>query len=262
MSKVYGYGRHSTDKQGATEAVQKDRCMAWHLENLPHLDWCGWHYDDDVSAKNRWSERPRGRELDMLLTRDDWLITADSSRMFRRNSDTFTTIEKFSERGIHLRMLDLIATANLRPAEKGLIEGQVLLVKQYERDTTRQRELDRIAYCKKHGLPYARNESAPVGWRVVRLPSGGREFRVNQFERTVCDMMATLQAEGMSQEQIASWSNRQARTEWSGKKMRQFSTKAIVRWGLRARMADYPLVGSRDEFTRRWAAGEWATVET
>ena len=255
MTKVYGYGRHSTDKQGDTEDVQRDKVMTWYLENLPAIDWGGWHYDDDVSAKHRWSERPQGRQLHLLLMPGDWLVTATSDRMFRRNSDTFTTLEQFQERGIHLRMLDMIATANMRPADKNFIEGQLLLTKQYERDINSQREKDRVAYCKKHGIPYARATSAPIGWRVVTNPTG-RAYRVNQFERTVCDQLASLQAEGLSYTQLACWCIARLRQDWRDRLVRRMTTEQIVRWALRARLAGYPLIANRDEFTRLWTAGE------
>jgi len=257
MSKVFGYGRHSTDKQEHTEEVQRERVMKYYLEKLADLDWGGWFYDSDQSAKLEWDRREKGRELALAMQSGDWIVTADCSRIFRKNSDTFRWLEQFAERGIYWRSLDLLGTDQLRPAERSLVEGQVLIVKQYERDVMRQRELDRVAHHIANDTPYGRNNSSPIGWYVKAIGKR-REFRVHHDERRLCDHMQGLRDAGMSLEEISWWwFMSDKRGELTGRKTRRFATRHVVRWALRARRAGYPLRWrTRDQFTKAWCRGE------
>lgn len=263
--KCYGYGRHSADKKGdnATEDEQKTRCMAYWRENLqPHgVEWGGWYYDPDVSAKYDWSERPAGRELALRMQRDDWLVVDDHTRLFRKPSHAHAWHDKFAERGWHVHELNLLACDQMEFPEANLNRGMSYLMAGYYRDNSSRREIKRVAYCKEKGLPWGPH--APPGWKVVKV-NGRREFRANVREREIIDFMQTLADDGMNHEEIASWwlhEDRRGRWGQTGMRkenrgMRRMSTANIVRWMLRARLAGYPLIGSKEEFCRAWNSGE------
>ena len=258
LTKAYGYGRHSTDDQnsGGTEDEQRYRCFKYYEENLqPHgVEWGGWFYDADVSAKHDWDERPSGLMLSLQIMRGDWLIVDDGSRLFRKPSQALTWHERFAEKGWHVRLLNMLACEQMEFPEANFSRGMTYLLAGYQRDNSSRRELKRVATCKERGEAWGR--SAPPGWKIKEV-NGKRLLRVDHEQRKVLDFMQTLVDDGMNYEEVSSWWLHEYRRGKFGRhKQRRLSTANIVRWVLRARAAGYPLIGDRGEFTRQWVSGQ------
>lgn len=263
VTTCYGYGRHSTSKQTGknTEGDQKDRCFQYWKEQLqPHgIEWGGWFYDRAKSGSSRWDERDFGRSLALRMRPKDWLITDHNDRLFRNNHDAWYWHEKFSERQIHVRMLNILGTENLEFPEANMVKGQAYLAAQYQRDNCSRKEIKRVRGCKEKGKPWS--ASAPPGWKR-KFVSGEWVFRSNDHERAVIAFMHTLWEEGMNMGRIAQWwCSEKRKGRYDNKPMRSMSTAAIVRWCIRARIINYPQdIGNRDEFTKKWTAGELGKV--
>lgn len=129
----------------------------------------------------------------------------------------------------------------------------VLYAHMYRRMLSRKMKRDNQVK-RDNGIPYSR--SAPMGW-MLWGDRQRREYRVNHQERKVIDFMQTLSDDGMTHDDIALWyCHSEEKGQFNGKAMRRFTDPAIVRWALRARIAGYPMITNRPEFTAKWQRGE------
>lgn len=255
MPKCYGYGRHSTDKQGMTREVQMLKCRDYFDSHLASrgIEWAGFFYDTAVSGGVPFSEREHGRTVYFSLQRGDYLVVASVDRLFRNKRDGFVTLDQLDKKGIKRVILDLPDLSGLEGDEElyEMLEDQmVLYAHMFRRMHSRKQRRDNAAK-RQAGLPFSR--CAPIGWRIVG-ERRAREYRVDHNERRYIDFMQTLSDEGMSIEQIALWCFRQK--EFTTKTGRRFTHPSYVRWALRARAAGYPKVTSQEEFSRLWSSGE------
>lgn len=236
----YGYGRHSTDKQTQlTGDVQEDRCYDYYMRELQTVGvaWGGWHYDDAVSGRKCFSERPKGRVVFAAAQPGDHVVVTRLDRGFRKLSDGLNTLEQWAVRGVHFHSVyDRIDTST---ATGNLIRSVLLAVGQFKADVDSERTKESIAYLQSQGLPYSR--SAPVGWKIIER-NGRRLLTVHKKEREVIDMLADLHADGASQQSIAFWI-------WTNRKKvpieRDLCWPTQVRHAFEARALGYPKVGRR-----------------
>lgn len=258
MSKCYGYGRHSTDKQGMTEQVQALACREYYERNLAKkgVEWAGFFYDDAVSGGKLFSERTHGRTVYFSLEKGDYLVVASVDRLFRNKRDGFITLDDLDRKGVKRAILDLPDLSGLEGDEElyELLEDQmVLYAHTFRRMLSRKMKRDNQAK-RDAGIPFSR--CSPVGWRQVG-DRKNKAYRTNEYERNLVSFMQTLADEGHSHDDIALWFvHEEARGKFAGKECRRFTTPHMVRWALRARRAGYPMITNRDEFTKKWQSGE------
>jgi hypothetical protein len=74
MAKVYGYGRHSTDKQGLTEGAQRETVETYIRQHLAGVEYGGWLYDSAVSGAEPLFSREQGGRLGTLLEPGDEVV--------------------------------------------------------------------------------------------------------------------------------------------------------------------------------------------
>jgi DNA invertase Pin-like site-specific DNA recombinase len=253
MAKCYGYGRHSTDKQGMTEAVQKAKCEEYYARHLrpEGYEWGGFFYDSAVSGSSAFAEREQGRQVFLLAQRGDYIVASAMDRMFRSRKDGFHTLDMLEARGVKHVLLDMpmIDFDRMPRAYAEYMQGTLLLSAQLMRRVVSERMKEDNAIKRQQGLPYSR--SAPIGWKIVG-DRKSKAYRVDHLERKMCDQMQGMKDKGMSYDEIAQWNYRQR--EFNCK--RSYFTGNRVRWALGARRANYPLITNMEEFHRKVRSGE------
>lgn len=257
MAKAYGYGRHSTDKQGMTREVQERACREYYEKNLQRkgVQWVDFFYDPAVSGGTQFAEREQGRLVYFALQPGDYLIVSATDRLFRNKVDGFNTLDLLDRKGVKRVILDLPDLSGLDGDAElfDMLESNlVLYAHMFRRMQSRKQRRD-IAAKREAGLPFSR--SAPPGWRIVGTRVS-KEYRTYPLERTMIDFMQTLHDDGMSAERIALWSMDQRQFHSDSTPLRRFTTPARVRWALRAREAGYPLITSISEFNRALRSGK------
>lgn len=233
MNKCYGYGRHSTAKQGLTKEAQHDRCFAYWEHNLAHLgvEWGGFYYDEAISGKRPLSERPHGRIVYFLAQDSDHVVTARYDRCFRNALDGMIHLKAFEDRGVTFHSdKEKIDTST---AMGRAFRTMLLAMAEVERDLASERTLEIQASLKAAGKPHCKG--CPIGWRIVRTVDG-REYRVDEDERRLAQTMAQMHYDGMSYERIAWWSTSQ--TQHPTKRGYSFANK--VKWAVLAYEFGFP----------------------
>lgn len=237
MSRVFLYGRHSTDKQDLTEEVQHDTCLRFYQEKLQPkglmLALPGWFYDPATSSENAFSEREQGRIVFVSAQPGDHIVTAKWSRAFRSLSDGTRTLEQFKIRRVTVHAVDL--PIDTTRANGRLVQNVQMSVDQYYREIASEAQQEIMDYRMRNGLPFSRG--VPVGWRVIgKKPH--RRFQADTQERVLCEMMAKLRTNGWTIEQIALWCLDQIMFP----NKRRFGHVDGVHWALLARDKGYPKV--------------------
>jgi DNA invertase Pin-like site-specific DNA recombinase len=259
MAKCYGYGRHSTDKQGMTKEVQEAKCEEYFKRHLQPegYEWGGFYYDPAVSGSSPFAEREYGRQVFLLAQRGDMIVTAAMDRMFRSRKDGFHTLDMLEARGVKHVLLDMpmIDFDRMPRAYAEYMQGTLLLSAQLMRRVVSERMKEDNAIKRQQGLPYSR--SAPIGWKIVG-DRKSKAYRVDHLERKLCDHMQDMRDSGMSYDEIAQWNYTQKQFTCK----RSFFTGNRVKWALRARMADYPLITNMEEFSRKWRSGQIVLCRT
>lgn len=197
MPTVYGYGRHSTDKQGLTEQAQRAQVERYIKLHLPDCDYGGWVYDAAVSGGKDLFERAKGRDLLVLAQPGDHIVFAKLDRAFRKVRDGLSTLEMLSQKEVKVHILDLGIDTSTPMGECQLT--MVLAFAQLQRKYTAERTKEALEVKRKAGLPY--NKGVPIGWKKVGAKKTGR-FVPCQEERDQCLTMLGLRTSGYSYDQI------------------------------------------------------------
>lgn len=197
MSTVYGYGRHSTDKQGLTEHAQRAQVERYIELHLPDCERGGWIYDAAVSGGKDLFERAKGRELLALAQPGDHIVFAKLDRAFRKVADGLSTLEMLSQKGVRVHILDLGIDTSTPMGECALTI--VLAFAQLQRKYTSERTKEALEVKRKAGLPY--NKGVPFGWKKVGSGKTGR-FVPCVEERNQCFTILGYKAAGRSYDTI------------------------------------------------------------
>jgi DNA invertase Pin-like site-specific DNA recombinase len=190
---VYGYGRHSTDKQGLTEQAQKQKVEAYINLHLPDEQYAGWMYDTAVSGGKPLFERPKGRELWALVQPGDHIVVAKLDRAFRRTIDGLRSLEMLEAKQVFIQSADRQIDTST-----GIGRAAVtitLAFAQLDRDQASERTREAMAVKRQAGLPTS--GAAPVGWRKVGTGKHSR-FEPCTDERDQVLMIIGLRAGGWS----------------------------------------------------------------
>lgn len=247
MSICYGYGRHSTRKQGLTRAAQEQKTLEHWRQALREegIAWGGFHYDEATSAGKPFSEREKGRMLYASAQRGDCIVVSKLDRLFRRLIDGVMTIEQLEQRGVRVIALDFPIDAT--NAIGKLIRNLLLSMAELERDLASERTEAVIEMRKAKGLPYSKG--CPVGWKVCG-EAPARYFRIDEEERRFVSRMTELREVGWSYDDIALWTMKQ------GKVKRTFPTRDQAKWAIDAKAAGYPKISGYKAFRKMLRSGE------
>lgn len=250
MNKCYGYGRHSTAKQGLTKDAQEASCYGYWEHNLRRLgvEWGGFFYDAAVSAKKPMSERPEGMKLYFACGKGDHIVTAKYDRCFRSVLDGLTHLKALEDRGVMFHSdREKIDTST---AMGRAFRAVLLIIAEIEREMARERTLDVMDNLIAQGKPHCKG--CPIGWRIVKR-SNGREYRVDDDERRLARALHYLHHEGgVSFERLVRWVRRQ--TDY--KVTRGFTFPNKVKWAVMAKEYGFPLITNYRDFFRMAKAGE------
>jgi putative DNA-invertase from lambdoid prophage Rac len=197
MTLVYGYGRHSTDKQGLTEEAQRTKVEEYIRRQLPNLSYGGWLYDSSTSGSKPLFDRPSGQQVEKLLRSGDHLVWARLDRAFRSVIDGATTMTELGRRGVFVHSLDL--GLDTSTAVGRCVCTVMLAFAELEREYARVRTRDALRVKREAGLPYGRH--TPIGWRRQGRRASGR-YDPDPLERAQVERLVQLRAAGHSLEQI------------------------------------------------------------
>jgi len=197
MTRVYGYGRHSTDKQGLTEEVQKTKVEGYVHQHLAGHEYGGWLYDAATSGARPLFERPVGRLVNQLLQPGDHIVWARLDRAFRSVIDGAATIADLGRRGIFIHSLDL--GLDTSTAVGRCVCTVMLAFAELEREYAAARTRDALRVKREAGLPYGRH--TPIGYSRQGSKRTGR-FVPNEREREQSALIFELRSDGLSLDAI------------------------------------------------------------
>lgn len=197
MTLVYGYGRHSTDKQGLTEEAQRTKVEEYIRRQLPNLSYGGWLYDSSTSGSKPLFDRPSGQQVEKLLQAGDHLVWARLDRAFRSVIDGATTMAELGRRGVFVHSLDL--GLDTSTAVGRCVCTVMLAFAELEREYARARTRDALRVKREAGLPYGRH--TPIGWCRTGKRKGAR-FIPDHQEREQVAIIAQLRSGGLSLDAI------------------------------------------------------------
>lgn len=197
MPKAWGYGRHSTDKQGLTEEAQREKVEAYIKTHLPDCEYGGWIYDSAVSGKKPMFEREQGRNLLTLAQPGDHLVWAKLDRAFRSVVDGAGTLAMLAARKVYVHSLDL--GLDTSTAIGRCISTVMLAFAELEREYASDRTREAMQVRKRAGRP--NNGVAPVGWKKIGKKASSY-YAPDTEERAQVDRILQLRSGGMSYEEI------------------------------------------------------------
>jgi putative DNA-invertase from lambdoid prophage Rac len=153
---VYGYCRVSTTRQADEGVSLDDQQRRIYGRAREH----GWKVDhifveSGVSGSHEWRRRPEGSALFACLQPGDVVIAAKIDRAFRSSLDALKTIREFSQRGMHLYLLDLGGEVT-DEGIGGLIITILAAVAEFERELISERTRAAIAHRRSQGLACGR----------------------------------------------------------------------------------------------------------
>lgn len=229
MGAAYGYGRHSTDKQGLTEEAQRSKVESYVRQHLSEQAYGGWLYDTAVSGTKPLFERPIGRQVNGLLQAGDHIVWARLDRAFRSVIDGASTMAELGRRGVFVHSLDL--GLDTSTAVGRCVCTVMLAFAELEREYTGARTRDALRSKREAGLPYGR--FTPIGWSRIGRRHTGR-FVPDAAEREQALLIAELRTQGLSYDAIVNRLRRQPRPNgrsWN---------RNTVRLAIRALAAGFP----------------------
>jgi DNA invertase Pin-like site-specific DNA recombinase len=220
---VYGYGRHSTDKQGLTEEAQRQKVEAYIQLHLPDAQYGGWLYDTAVSGGKPLFERPKGRELWALVQPGDHIVVAKLDRAFRRTIDGLRSLEMLEAKKVFIQSAD-------RQLDTSTAIGRAavtitLAFAQLDRDQASERTRDAMEVKRKAGLPT--DGTAPIGWCKVGKGKASR-FEPCVEERDQVETIVNCRALGWSYEDLVEQLRKQGVRRWNGRRWNRNSARAAV----------------------------------
>lgn len=192
---IYGYGRHSTDKQGLTQEAQRKQVEAYAAT----LDdeYYGWLYDSATSGSVPLFERQQGRNLWALAQPGDHIVWAKLDRAFRSVADGATTLAMLAQKGVYVHSLDL--RLDTSTAIGRCVCTVMMAFAELERDYACTRTRDALRAKREAGKPIGMH--APIGWRKVGK-KGQSYFMQCEREREQVAQIVAMRDQGMSYDDI------------------------------------------------------------
>ena len=231
----HGYGRHSTDKQGVTEDVQRKAVERYYeVELMPKgIGWGGWHYDKAKSAGIAFTERPAGLALWTLLQPGDHVGWHKMDRAFRSVHDGCRNMEMLKTKGVIVHSLDLRIDTST-PLGK-FFQTVMLAVAELEKDFIGTRTTEAIQMLRESNRPWGK--CCPMGWRITGTKAKkNKRFVPAPVERDLIDRVIQLRLQGTSWNEITWWSYSQ--TEFESKRSWHLES---LRWAVLARQHGFPI---------------------
>jgi hypothetical protein len=235
MSKCYAYGRHSTAKQGLTEAQQKRICINYYNSGLRKkgVKWGGFFYDSAQSGGSMWSERDMGRELYFRLQAGDHLLVSKYDRIFRSTRDGYNRLAELRERGI--RFHTQYGEQEVRTAMGEAMEGYNLVNAQLIRSIAREQTYSFIDGQKEMCLPYSRG--CAMGYKKIKRHNRWC-YRDDPDEKRVCKVLSDKYDGGKSYEYLQYWIRHKSCPVTC---KRKYGHVNYIKWSVLAHENDYPV---------------------
>ena len=237
MPTCYGYGRHSTAKQGATEEVQRAAVESHFRGSLKPQGavWGEWFYDTAVSGSKAFTERPEGLRLWVTLRPGDYVVVSRLDRAFRSLVDGAKTVEALKARQVHLVALDLGLDSSTPMGEFAL--HVFLAAAQLQRRCISERTREVMLAKAAQGVSLGRAaSSSPYGWRRVGKGASAR-FIPEEEERRRIEVLHDWRSQGLSLARICIRTS-EAQYRWLNEGRRWYPTSVSA--ALEARSLGYP----------------------
>lgn len=184
---VRAYGRASTEEQLMSPKQQEDVCaemFALYKKVRPawkNAVWDGFYFDEATTRTSRMLEREVGGLVVAASRPGDVIMAAKYDRVFANVLDACEMIELMETKkfGLCILDMDIDLTSHIGQAFFKFMS----VVKEMEVKEIRQRARDSAAYRRKYGLP--NNRLAPIGWRIIDGPDGGRIYTEDEGHRRI-----------------------------------------------------------------------------
>src|SRR2546428_8972082 len=112
-SKTYGYTRVSSEEQVKGDSLTVQRGLISNHARRLRMPMARVFTDEGISGSVPLQKRPAGRELLKAVQPGDTIIASKLDRMFRNARDAHTVAEQLKQRSIGLRLLDVMAGADI-----------------------------------------------------------------------------------------------------------------------------------------------------
>lgn len=237
MNYIYGYGRHSTAKQGITEDVQRQGIDRYcHTFLIPKGDLTVgepfWFYDKATSGTKPLTEREQGMRLWVTAQPGDHIVIAKLDRAFRSVIDGVNTIQMFKQKGIHLHILDVHIDTSSPIGE--FILTVMLAFAQLQQRYIAERTKEIMAHKRANGEGCGKAATTvPIGWQ--RYGKKNPYLVPSAAEREMVDEMAQWREDGVAYVEIY---NRACKKKWNAKG--RTWVPGLIKLALLARSMDYP----------------------
>jgi DNA invertase Pin-like site-specific DNA recombinase len=203
---VRAYGRASTNKQEISTEVQLSTVLAYAQRHGLVFDSNNWFVDTAISGKERFYERPAGKQLFNQMQKGDVIIVAKLDRLSRSMIDFAHTLDTIEKRGVILHVCDIPGGVfdPTNPISRLLISILVAFA-EYERRLIGIRTSQGLQQINASGRRHARH--APFGMKWQRIwNSRAHKFEEIQVEdpqeRSIGQKCLELRAMGYSLDQI------------------------------------------------------------
>ena len=197
MSRVFAYGRASTDRQQITLGNQEEVCQNYYKLRESagdDIEWAGWFPDAAVSSTKPLVERPMGEIIFTNARKGDILLVSNFDRAFRSVVDCHNTMNILDERGIALVILDVDVNTKT-PLGRAFMKI-IAVLKELEREEIGRRTREALQYKKRHNKPTC--SWSPIGWRRIGKKKDSR-FAPEPGDRNWCKEIVRLrEVKGMS----------------------------------------------------------------
>jgi DNA invertase Pin-like site-specific DNA recombinase len=203
---VRAYGRASTNKQEISTEVQLSTVFAYAQRQGFVFDSNNWFVDTAISGKERFYERPVGKQLFNQMQRGDVIIVAKLDRLSRSMIDFAHTLDTIEKRGVILHICDIPGGVfdPTNPISRLLISILVAFA-EYERRLIGMRTSQGLQQIKASGRRHARHTPFGMKWER-RWNSRAHKFEEIQVEdpqeRAIGQKCLELRAMGYSLDQI------------------------------------------------------------
>lgn len=204
-SRVFAYGRASTDKQQLTQDAQLDICSDWFelqkkVNALPaDAQWMGFFFDEAVSSKVYWWDRPIGGAMLAMLNPGDIVVCAKFDRACRSTMDWLKIVEMLNLRQIRLVLVDMPGLDSSTPNGR-FCSTIIAAVKQLEREAICQRTRDALQAKKRRGIPHTK--ACPIGWIKVGIKGNARFEPYDPDRKAALFVVRLMHIERLSQNAI------------------------------------------------------------
>lgn len=196
----YGRISHASERSVAKQKQDANTFSHWErvLKPQGYRDGGFW-FDEDVSAAVvPFLDRKYARDLYENARPGDIILAQFGTRTFRSMLDMGITLERLTQRGISLQVMDL--PIDLSTTIGKALGGILIIFGEVEVGWMSERQINDKESRMKQGKPHAAN--APMGWKVATV-AGEKAYVPDEEQRELCQKCLEQSLAGRNGRDIA-----------------------------------------------------------